>query len=138
MELLGLLRERVDRSDSDLIAVDGPDESGFRVEIPNRGPSPISELVVSMNRESDVDMEVHVPERPDSPFTQHFPWSSDPELLPAIATFVSDFIEEAIVLAHRPGSWRGGRAFVDPERLDGPGRDHFEWAVSWKGTYRLP
>lgn len=138
VELLALLRERLDRSGTDLIVSRGPDELGVRMEIPNGSPSLIDRMVVDMGHLGDIDVEVHVPERRHSPFTQHFPWSGDPELLSAVATFVSEFVEEATVLAHRPGPIRGGRAFVAPERLDGPDGGDCEWAVSWKGTRRLP
>lgn len=53
--------------------------------IPHPTGSPVRKLVVRASADGDIDVEVHVPGRPGSPFVQHFPASGDPLFLPAVA-----------------------------------------------------
>lgn len=102
--------------------------------IPHPTGSPIEKLVVRANNDGDIDVEVHVPGRSGSPFVQHYPGSEDPDLLPAVARFVSDSLHGRTVLAMRKGWMRGGREFLDRAELRRRGPVRYAWTVSWPGN----
>lgn len=57
------------------------------------------------------------------------------EAIEEVARFVSELIDEQLVLAYASGVFQGGRRFLKPSALTEEVRRRCTWITSWRRTY---
>ena len=93
-------------------------------------------LVVRLRHDGDLQVEYHVEGKRGSPFEALFlvPDHEEVAVTTAVAHFVSDLVNERLVLAYADGIIGGGRRFLALEKLAMTSRG-LSWVTSWRGTY---
>lgn len=92
-------------------------------------------LAVVIPSGGDLQVELHVPEKAESPFEMLFvvPDGAESEVAVAVADFVERLLSEELVLAMDGRRVRGGRRWLRPEQL--ATEHHLTFVLSWKGSY---
>jgi hypothetical protein len=101
-------------------------------------PSSCVECILEVRRKDVGDFEVAfvVPDKKGSPFEQLFvgPVSEESSVIREVVDFVSDIVNEQVVLVSDSGRLRGGRRFLRAETLGSAEMRKYAWGVSWAGA----
>ena len=101
-------------------------------------PSSRVEHALEVRRRAMGDFEVAfvVPNKKGSPFEQLFvgPGLEESLVIREVVAFVSDIVNERVVLAWESNGLRAGRRFLQAQAIGSAERCKYAWGVSWAGA----
>ena len=114
-----------------------PQEHWIEVESPIRAGT--QRLAVRLRHDGDIQVEYHIAGRRGTPFEALFvvPEGQEVAVSTTVAHFVSDVVQEHLVLAYARGLVGGGRRFLHlfSEQLAMIPPRELSWVTSWLGTF---